>query len=310
MQNPEKAILAALIYYDLLDYPLTSVEIFKYLSALGRGASFLEIEMLLHSSPELQKRVGCCQGLYFLKGRDDLVGRREEKMKLVQSKWRKLKKGARWLAAVPFLRLAAVTGSLTSCSVHSGSDFDLLVVLEGRRFWTSRILLTGLFHALGKRRRRNLTQDRFCLNCYLAKGALEILPEAKPRDFHSAQEYGRLTPIFEVEPLYSQFLKDNRWLEDYLASYPWPGNFNAKRIKPFFLFEVVRKFGEWVLGGRMGEKIEKLAGQWQWRRIMRKKEQGPADQVHVSGQRLIFHPGSKGYELMKNFNLKYERLIQ
>lgn len=310
MQNSEKAILATLIYYDLLDYPLTSVEIFKYLSAQGRGVSFLEMERLLESSPGLKEKIEQEDGLYFLRGRQSLVGQREEKMKLVQVKWRKLKKSAKWLALVPFLRLVAVTGSLTSCNVRPESDFDLLVVLEGRRFWTSRILLTGLFQALGKRRQANLTKNRFCLNCYLAVRTLEIGPEAKPRDFHSAQEYGRLTPIFETEPLYNQFLKANKWLGEYLAAYPWFNNFNSKRIKKVFLFSLISAAGEWVLGGKMGDWTEKIIGQWQWKRIMKKKEEGPADQVHISTQSLFFHPSSKGYELMKNFNLKYEQLIQ
>ncbi len=310
MTNLEKAILATLVYYDLLKYPLTSVELFRYLSAQGRGVSFLEVEKTLKTSPALKEKIESHNGLYYLRGRGELVGQREAKMKLAQTKWRKLKRGAKWLALVPFLRLVAVTGSLTAYNARPESDFDLLAVMEGRRFWLSRLLMTGLVEVLGKRRKSNRTKDRFCLNCYLTQEALEITVQAKRRDFHSAQEYGRLIPIFEVEPVYQKFIKANHWLKDYLANYPWSSNLNSKRIKKIGFFEFTRKFLELLLDNKTGELVEKASGWWQRRRIMEKKEHGPADQVYISDQSLFFHPDSKGFTLMNNFNLKYNELIR
>ncbi|MDD2753251.1 MAG: hypothetical protein PHT44_01455 [Candidatus Portnoybacteria bacterium] len=307
MDSRAKAILAPLIYYDLLDRPLTALEAFKYLRAETPEISFFNFRRELKNSKELPSFIGQKNGLCFLTGRQEIVNIREKRLKLAQLKWKKLKAAGKYLSLVPFLRLAAITGSLTSYNTKEQSDFDLLIIFKNKRLWLGRILLTGLIGLLGKRRHGNLTQDRICLNCYLTEEDLEITEQAKKHNFHSAQEYGRLTPILEIKKgAHEDFTRANGWLADFLKNYPWPAERSAKKIKPPMLFSWLRQALEWLLGGTMGDRLEKIAGQWQNERINKKRrgERSDRDQVFVSNSCLMFHPQSKSDKLMKEFDKK------
>lgn len=305
-----KTVLAPLIYYDLLERPLTAIEIFKYLRADALEISFFNAWQTLKKSVGSKNLIREKNGLYFLAGRHEIMTTRSQRLKFSQLKWKKLKKIGRYLAVAPWLRLVAVTGSLTSYNAKQRSDFDLLVIIKKNRLWLGRLLLTGLVGALGKRRHGQLTKDRICLNCYLTETNLEITRQAKPRDFHSAQEYGRLTPILEIQKgLYEKFTRANQWLADFLKNYPWLDSQGAKKIKSPTFLNWARKCFELVFSGQTGDWLEKIAGQCQIKRINKKRqnEQPGPDQVFVSDNCLMFHPQSKSDKLMKEFNFKMEQ---
>lgn len=308
MTKLEKAILAPLVYYDLLDRPLTAVETFKYLCALAPEISFFKVRQELKSSWPLNDRLRKKEGLYFLAGRQRLIKIRQKKLKLAQLKWKKLKRLGCFLALSPFLRLAAVTGSLTAYNTQTSSDFDLLIILKKNRLWLGRLLLTGLVGLLGRRRHGTLTQDRLCLNCYLTEEKLEITPKIKPRDWHAAQEYGRLTPLLEIESgLYKKFVASNLWLADFLKNYPWPNDLGAKRLRSGLFSSALRQALEWLLEGSLGERLEMATGRWQKKRIQHKRPPEKflgGDQVFISDDCLMFHPQSKSDKLIREFNLK------
>lgn len=309
MDSQTKAILSPLIYYDLLDRPLTALETFKYLRAETPEISFFDFwQRMKDPAANFLKQKN---GLYFLAGRSEIIRIRAKRLKIAQMKWKTLTDIGRYLSLAPFLRLAAATGSLTSCNTIEQSDFDLLIVLKKGRLWLGRLLLTGLINALGRRRHGRLTRNRICLNCYLTEENLEITQRAKPRDFHSAQEYGRLIPILEIKKgVYENFIRANIWLADFLKNYPWPAGRGAKIIKPPIFFSCLREIFERLLGGAAGDWPEKIAGRWQRRRINKKRrhEQPGPDQVFVGDNCLMFHPQSKGDKLMKDFDLKMNRL--
>ncbi len=307
MADRNKILMAPIIYYNLLERPLTALEIFKYLRADSPEISFFGVRQQLEETAKISRQ----NGLYFLTSRQALIATRQKRLKLAQLKWKKLKRLVRFLTLAPFLKLVAVTGSLTAYNAKESSDFDLLIILKKNRLWLGRLLLTGLIGMLRKRRHGNLTRDRICLNCYLTEENLEITAKIKPRDFHSAQEYGRLTPILEIEKgIYTNFIQANMWLADFLKNYPWPNNINAKKIQPPVIFNLIRQIFEWLLGGQTGDRLEKVAGKWQNKRINKKRqdEQPGLDQVFVSNNCLMFHPQSKSDKLMKEFNLKMQQL--
>ncbi|MEK7160766.1 MAG: hypothetical protein AAB724_01935, partial [Patescibacteria group bacterium] len=292
MNNLARAAAAAAVYYDLLGRPLTALEIFKY-QATGMGAdlSFAKWRQSLKGIAFKADWLKEKAGFYFLSGQESLVVSYRERQKIAQRKWRRLRSVARWLALIPFLRLIAVTGSLTAYNAKVTSDFDLLLVVEARRLWLTRVLAMALLECLGYRRQGELTQDRFCLNCFLAQDNLTISPAEKTHNWHAFQEYSRLTPIWEAtEGLYRQFLRQNQWLGEQLASYPWPMDNNLQRLSPNRVFKLGRKLSERVLQGRAGEWLEKKARAWQRQRIENKNQDRPEDQVLVSDYCLMLHP--------------------
>jgi hypothetical protein len=313
MDNFNKSLLSPLIYYDLLDRPLTALEAYKYQPKNSESLtlSFAQFRKILRNYSSLKNQLAEKNGLYFLMNRSEISETRSSRLKIAQLKWKKLRVISNYLALVPFLKLISVTGSLTSYNTKKQSDFDLLVIIQKNRLWLGRLLLTGLVGALGRRRHNQLTQDRVCLNCYLTEENLEITTEAKPRDWHSAQEYGRLTPVLENKKgIYANFIKANAWLANFLKNYPWPNNVNAKKTEPNIILNFIRKVFERFLGGKAGDWLEKTTGRWQRKRIRKKRqnEQSDVDQVFVSNDCLMFHPQSKSDRLMREFNLKMQQL--
>ena len=154
----QKSILSTIAYYDSLDYPLTSFEVFKYLInplhiasfywdsvsesklfepvELGRFSSItlFNIRKILESN-ELKKFIGEKNGFYSLKGREEIIRTRIDRQKIADQKWKKAKKIIKLLQIVPYLKMVAVSGSLALNNTREESDFDLLIVAKSKRIW-------------------------------------------------------------------------------------------------------------------------------------------------------------------------------
>jgi predicted nucleotidyltransferase len=305
----EKAIVSALVYHDLLDYPLTSLEILKYLDRtfldLENPPSLFQIQTLLEKSPLLKNILDQKKGFYFVKGRDKIVNLRINRQKLADQKWKKIRRIAKLLQILPYLRMIGVTGSLTLNNTRQESDLDLLIVTKPGRIWTSRVLVTGLIGVLGQRRRDQITKDKICLNCYISEAALEIKPKMKSHDLHAAYEYFRLIPLLEIKKGLSQnFQKANTWIKKYFF-FDYDKKNNLKTVKINKLLGLFRYGFERLLDTRIGDFLEKKLGQWQKRRIKKKlKTPQPDDQVVFNDQCLMFHPHSKAPRLLKAYKLK------
>lgn len=313
----EKSIISPAIYYDLLDRPLTIMEIYKYQAGGNEQnsppASLSQIIKTLRDSSFLKNRLTEKNGLYFLQNRQKLLAIRAHRLKISQLKWKKIKKAGQWLTLIPFVRMAAVTGSLTAYNANPASDLDILLVVQPRRLWLARLWTIIIIDLLGQRRHGQIIQDRFCLNCYLTENHLEIQPEAKPRDWHSAHEYRRLTPITEQRfGLYQNFIDNNKWLTDYFSVCPRINQQTSHRAASRHFFNLGRRLLEQLLSGRMGDWLEKKSGDWQKQRIAGKtsRQANPDDQIYVSDDCLILHPRSKSRRLNNAFNLKTQALCR
>ena len=184
----EKSILATIVYYDVLDRPLTSWEVFRYLVKIEqlelrhrpfeRDLSLCEMSLLsmsslnsvlilLDNSVELKKYISQENGFYFLKNRQGLVRERIKRQLIADKKWKKARRMIWFLQAIPYIRLVTVSGSLAMNNSKKESDIDLLIITHAGRIWTCRALTTLFLHLFGQRRHGLLTKDRFCLNHYL-----------------------------------------------------------------------------------------------------------------------------------------------
>jgi len=224
----QKNILNTISYYDVLDYPLTSFEIWKYLT-VADGRATEEDKCSLGNLVEtletgaIKKHIEEYRGFYFLRGRKELVERRIEKDKNSIEKYKLAQKVVRWLRFVPFVRMVAVAGTVAMKNCEPESDIDFLVALESGRIWTGRLLVTGMIHILGKRRYGDKIQDRICLNHYIASQSLEI----KKKGLFAAGEYSFLYPLLGFD-FYEEFGKSNRqWIGGYKP------NYSFDELKPF-----------------------------------------------------------------------------
>ena len=202
----EKGSFKAIVYYDCLDYPLTSEELAIF-SFIDDGE--LEAEGLIEVS----------SGFHFLKDRESLVKTRKERSRLAGEKWKKMMKAVRWLRFVPYIRLVFASGSLAFRNTIRKSDLDLLIVVKSGRIWISRFLAVVLLGLLGLRRKRGqkVAPDKVCLNHFITDRSLYI-----PRkSVYTAQLYARLAPVLGDGKLLDDFCEANKWVGDYIVG--WPG---------------------------------------------------------------------------------------
>ncbi|MCK4891337.1 MAG: hypothetical protein KAS78_01580, partial [Candidatus Pacebacteria bacterium] len=151
----EKQIIATVVYYDILNYPLTGFEIFSYLikgninvisSLLNHNVlqqdqndnKKLEIVNLklsdiietLDTNEFLKNNLDQKLGFYFLKGREEIVQERSDRKKIWDKKWKKSKRIFWIMQIAPFSRLVMGSGSFSLGNTRKDSDIDLMIVAK------------------------------------------------------------------------------------------------------------------------------------------------------------------------------------
>lgn len=303
-------IITTITYYDVLDYPMTSFEIWKYLIACSveRGAcnkeekkcSLLDIINALESE-KVKKHVEQYQGYYFLKGRRELVGQRIEKNKIAQEKFKKVSKVVGILRFIPFVRMVAVTGTLAMKNTDRSSDLDLLVVLKSGHIFTGRTLVTGMVHLLGVRRYEKKISNRVCLNFFLTDQSLDV----DIKDLFSSSEYYFIWPLFGRET-FRKFQNANEWIGEFRENFFLEEAANLKMIDDHLLIRAVREVGEFVLSSRL---IEDRLKKWQIERIKKDpRTHLGGSMVMADDNALIFLPEPQGPGVYGRFKERLEKL--
>lgn len=305
------SILSTVIYHDVLDYPLTTFEIWKYLIENEDANNFAnekanESEYSLMNiikeleNEELKKHVDEYQGFYFLKDRKKLVEERLERNKISGSKVKIIKKVIRWLRLAPYLRGILITGRVAMKNATWESDLDFLVILKNKRMFTGRFFITLFTHLLGRRRYLDKISNRVCLNYYITDKSLEI----SHKDLFSSHEYSFATPIFG-ESTFSSFQKTNLWIKKYRPNFE-PEEIFSFTIKDNFFTKNIRRIFEKVLNL---DFIENSFKNWQMRRIINdprthQKESG----VMANDAALVFLPEPQGPKIYEKYKKKIEAM--
>lgn len=295
-----KNIVATVTYYDVMDFPLTPFEIWKHLLEHDRDVNHLdhpvslgEIWSMLHSD-QFVGRIAEKNGFYFLSGREALVSARIQSEKLSVTKLKGMRRLARVLQYVPYVRMVGATGSLAMKHGSNGSDWDMLVVLRSGKIWMGRTILTGFLHLIGKRRHGRKVSNRACLNYFITDDNLEITT----KDLFSAHEYRFLIPLLSF-PLFQIFELKNRWIKSYKP------NFFLTQLPGLWLVREA-PFGTWtraVLETALDAlDLEGWLGSWQKEKIaLNPKTHLEGSLIEVSDRSLIFLPCPRGPQVFQKF---------
>jgi predicted nucleotidyltransferase len=304
-----KNILTTIVYYDVLDYPLTAFEIGKYLMRTQAEKPDAEENfdlakiMSMLGGNELKNLIGEYRGFYFLQNRQDLVAQRIERTKISEEKLKIIFRISRWLRCVPFLRMIAVTGRLAMKNAEKGSDIDVLIAIKKGRIFTGRLLFTLAVHFLGRRRHGKKIADRICLNYFIADDSLEI----KLKDMFSASEYFFALPIFGWET-FRNFQKANGWIAGYKPNY-FPAEIPGARMAEDSAFSRFwREAGERALDFNWVERVLK---KWQLKKIKKNpKTQQEGSLIIAEDDALVFLPEPQGPKIFEKFSLKMGRILE
>ncbi len=193
---------------------------------------------------------------------------------------RKLASIQRFLRMCQYLPTVSMIGLTGSCAISNATpddDIDLMMVTSAHRLFITRLIVTGIAQIMGVRHKRGAKHDpdKVCLNLWLDESDLAV-PSPKI-SLYSAREMAQIQILFDRNNCYERFQTANPWVKSYL---------------PNFTFTQLDRSGSLKKDNRsilpiqfIGDVIEKLAKQFQLRRIKRH-----LTREHITDTQLWFHP--------------------
>jgi len=283
------AILKTLAYFDLFDYPLTKEELRVFLWR-AQDVSFPEP----------------VDGFFFLKGRGEIVRTRQNRSKIAQKLWKKVHRYVGFLRMIPFIKMVAVCNNLAYNNPHPGSDIDLLIVIEKKRLWLIRFLITGLFHILGVRRHGKKIAGRFCLSFFLTEESYDLSTIALfEDDIYLAYWLAILRPVLNFDGTYEAFTDSNKkFVQNVLPNFSFSHKIAVTR-KSF-----LRKCLHFLLQGKIGDLFEKVLKSMLKNRALKKAQKLGSDSgVIISDTMLKFHDRDRRKEYYERWKRSISKVV-
>ena len=203
----QRAIVAAVAYADVFDWPLWPFEVHRFLS-LRAGRAEVDEGLAVRALGEF---VSATDGQLTLVGRESLVAQRRHREALSAALWPEARSWGRRVAGLPFVRMVAVTGSLAVNAAAADADIDLFVVTADGRLWLTRALTVAVVRTAAT------AGTSLCPNYLLASSAL-ALPE---RDLFTAHELVQMVPL-AGRAAWQELMARNNWVRDLLPNHPGP----------------------------------------------------------------------------------------
>ncbi len=217
----DRAIVRTLCWFAVFEYPLTIFELWKWLWSPGRTYTFAEVHEALEKDAWLRERVDAQDGFVALRGSSGVAEQmrlRRERFVDAARKFGKLKRAARWLAALPFVRAVAAVNTLAWWHTRPNSDIDIFVVARPGAVWSARLWGVLPFALFGARPGER-SVDPFCFSFFASAGALDLaslrLPEGDP---YLAYWIASAVPVLDKDGVMQRLLGANPWVRETLPN--------------------------------------------------------------------------------------------
>lgn len=294
-ENLKSSILTTVKYFDLFDYPLSALEIYKNL--WQQKTTFEELLNTLDRIESLESS----EGFYFSPGKRELVKTRKERFSIAEEKIKKVKWLLKLISKMPFVRAVFICNNLSYLNASDDSDIDLAIITKKNRIWTSRFACTFLMKVLGQRPKANNQKNKICLSFFITENNLDLKKYAYPQDIHFVYWVSQFLPIYWQDNLKERFFEANNWLKEYTPNW-MPFETNERwQLNRASLFKKIKEF---FLKCWFGDKWESLLKKLQLTIIPKKlKNLSKEDNsnVIISDSILKFHDKDNRLEISKKW---------
>ena len=248
-ENLLRSVFHTLAYADIFDYPLTALEVYRYLTSMKSSPE--EVNRAL-TDKTLFAQVG---DYFVLRGREEIVETRRRRAEIAGRLWPKAVRYGNTLARLPFVRMVAITGSLAMKNTDEGKDVDYMIVTASNHLWTCRAL------SLLVARFARLDGVSLCPNYLVTTNAMDL----KERSLYVAHELAQMIPLSGID-IYHEMGRLNSWIQDYLpnalnepempqGSQPAKSDSGLQKVWETFLSLPI---GGWLEKWEMNRKIARL----------------------------------------------------
>jgi hypothetical protein len=267
--NIRKDILATLAYFNMFDYPLKKNEIFLF---LGHCNDYREFEQALTNLLK-DSAVFKMAEFYSLQNDFKLAIRRFRGNEKAISMLKNAEKAAGIIAAFPFVRAVAVSGSLSKYFADEQSDIDFFIITRANRLWIARTLL----HIFKKLTFIVHRQHHFCMNYFID----DEEPGIMEKNIYTAMEVATVLPLRD-NGSFDQFFKANNWASVFFPNKylhtPPVKNTGKSWIKSLAEKSLNNKFGNSLDNYLMNQTAKK----WNAKTLSNKKDnKGMLMSMHV-----------------------------
>jgi len=247
------AILRTLLYADVFGYPMTLEEIHRYL--VGMPATIEQVTAAL-ASEALRPHLTAEPPYYALAERELHFLRRRRRSATSGVLWPVARRYARHIAALPFVSMVAVTGSLAVDNPRARlDDLDYIIVVRPGRTWLVRLMTIVLVHLA---RRHHVA---LCPNYILDSDHLVMTD----RTLYTAHELAQMVPCYGLE-VHDRLLAANTWMRSFLPNAEGANGAHVQILNPIERF--FKAVGTALLGGLVGDVLEHWARWYQMRHLL------------------------------------------
>lgn len=290
----QNAILQTLAYFDVLNYPLTLLELRKFLSiAITAGDLSAELQAEPIKKILSQKNGHCC-----LAGQEEIIEIRRQRYGLALKKLRLARRYAGWLNRFPWVEAVGIYSSLSLKNSRPDSDLDFIILTSPNRAWSARFFINLFLKAFRLRPRRGCTADKICIS-YLADRNNLNLAKVNGNDYYY---YGTGAFCFLTgrPETIADFFSANDWVRTYLPNWQptvwnrWP-DYQSPSRRLMALLELIP---------------EKLCRDFQLKILPDKYKQAADGQKVVLSDGLIkLHNNDKRLKYRQLFMERFQQII-
>lgn len=248
------AVLGALTYFEIFEYPLTFEEIIRF-SGLNT-ISNEQVEEAI-STLILEGKVWQYGHFFQTQPQPDWVRQRLEKNTRADQMQAKALRMGRFISHFPYIRAVLISGSMSKHCMSSDSDIDFFLITTPGRLWLARTILVVfkkifLFNS----------HKYFCVNYFVDTEHLEI----ESQNLFTAMECVTLLPV-SGSGWYQRFMAANDWAR--AAYFPNAALRNTTDVPEQPHYSNLQKILEWLFNNPLGAFLDtqsmKATG-WFWKR--------------------------------------------
>ncbi len=202
----------------MFDYPLTDLEILRYLD-LKCDYEKLK-EELLNMTDTLENK----NSMYFLKDRSEIYETRMKRYNYADRKFRRAKIIAKIFKFIPWIKMIAIGNIIGSENLKDESDIDFFIITEKNRIWISRLFSVLIIKILNLRPQENDNRDKICLSFFISEEDLSLKKFMIKNNFKNQDTYllfwlADLFPIYDSQNFYEELIDENKWIFDFLPNW-------------------------------------------------------------------------------------------
>jgi hypothetical protein len=289
-----QAIVDALAYSDVFDYPMTAGQIRRYL--VNTPATPAQVDAALAEDPWLRDRIESKEGQFCLAGRSATFALRASRAGHSDWLWRRARVLGRVIATLPHARLVAIIGSLTMDNARSrADDIDLFIVTAPGRVWLTRAAVIVLV------RLARLARIDLCPNYILSERQLRM----ESQDLFTARELAQMRPLYG-SAAYHALLDANDWLGAVLPNAD-PRTSALADLGPVASF--AQRMFEWPLRGRLGETLETRLRLRKVRELEQQAKSAGSREAVLQPEVCKGHMDNHGRKIRQEYTLRRERYL-